>query len=111
MADELRCFWMTLTGKTPPGVPRRVFVALCDGANVTGDPNDCTCESLRTKVADLEAKLRAERVRAATAEQAEARFRKLRKTERDALARARARLISAPRHVAIREPTTPVEDW
>lgn len=85
MSDpESRCFWITLR-ETPPGVERRAFVALCSGANLTGNPEDCDCDSWPQRVATLQAQVHAERLRA---ERAEAALERERLRIRDVLRRA-----------------------
>lgn len=72
MENDSRCFWMNLKGKIPPNVERRVFVALCNGANLTGRPEDCTCPALEQRIREQAAEIHALRRRCATAEAAEA---------------------------------------
>ncbi len=45
-------------------------MALCDGANLTGDPKHCTCDAWPQRVAELEIRLAIERRRAQCAEDA-----------------------------------------
>lgn len=85
--------------------PGRVFVALCDGAWLTGNPLDCTCDSYRTRLDELHAELGRLRVRAAVAEGARDTARERTRSERHAIARAWARVREA--NAALRRDPVP----